>query len=46
MLDLRNRVRNLLERASLWCFINQYLVASIFCFAIAAGLVLMVLAIN
>ena len=46
MIDLKNKLGKLLERASLWCFINQYLVAGWICFAIAAVLVAVMLAIN
>lgn len=39
-------IRQQLARAATWCWINQYLVASIFCFIIAAILVAVILAIN
>jgi hypothetical protein len=41
-----DRLRKLLERASMWCFLNQYLIASIICFLIAGVLVSIMLAIN
>lgn len=41
-----DRLRKWLEQASMWCFINQYLVASIICFLVAGALALFILAIN
>ena len=46
MIDLKNKLGKLLERASMWCFINQYLVASWICFVIAAVLVAVMITIN
>jgi hypothetical protein len=41
-----DRLRELLAQASMWCFLNQYLIASIICFLIAGVLVSIMLAIN
>jgi hypothetical protein len=41
-----DRLRKLLAQASMWCFFNQYLIASIICFLIASALVSIMLAIN
>lgn len=41
-----DRLRKWLDQASMWCFINQYLVASIMCFLIAGALALVILTIN
>jgi hypothetical protein len=40
------RLRELLSQASLWCLLNQYLIASIICFLVAGALLATLLAIN